>query len=98
FKKKIKEFLTDEEGKITKQSMLIAGGAVVGIAAGSISAKLASAGDISGPCDPGSDPSSCYTHKNSGDYTSSGDGHLRVSHNHHYNHGSHASHGSHSSY
>jgi len=100
FKKKVNAFLTSEEGKITKQSMLIAGGVLGAIAAGSLGAKFAEGGEYD-TTDPGqgtdSTPSSTYSHRNSADYDYTG-GSLKVQHNHHYNHGSHASHGSHSNY
>ena len=109
FKKKVNAFLTSEEGKITKQSMLIAGGILGTVAAGSIASKFAKAGDWSLPdepltsndCGDGSPGQrgvcNYYSHKNSADYDYAG-GNLDIAHNHHYNHGSHASHASHGSH
>jgi hypothetical protein len=112
FKKKVNAFLTSEEGKITKESMLIAGGILAGIAAGSIASKFASAGDYtklpvcadgdssSDCCLPGEGgaTNSCYSHGNSADVTADPSQPLVVQHNHHYNHTSHASHASHGSH
>ena len=101
FKKKVNAFLTSEEGKITKPSMLIAGGILGAVAAGSIASKFAKAGDWTLETDCGSgtgaSPKSCWTHGNSADYDYAGSN-LDIAHNHHYNHGSHASHGSHGSH
>jgi hypothetical protein len=111
FKKKVNAFLTSEEGKITKESMLIAGGILAGIAAGSIASKFGSASNYSklpvcadadetGCCKlgVGGATESCYAHGNSADVTADPSQPLVVQHNHHYNHTSHASHASHGSH
>ena len=112
FKKKVNAFLTSEEGKISKQAMLVAGGILAGVAAASIASKSVNASTdvcsndlVKGCCDPGvgtnTNTLQCYGHKNglgTQFATEGNNGVLSTTHNHHYNHGSHASHASHGSH
>jgi len=89
-KKKVSAFLLGEDGRITKQAVMIAGAV---LAAGALSAKNANAGccDVTGT---NTVPGHCWNHSN-GVTAPSGP---QVGHDHHYNHGSHASHASHGSH
>jgi hypothetical protein len=96
FKKKVNAFLTSEEGKIAKESMLIAGGILAAVAASSVASKFTGASNYSKstdcPIGDSTTAKSCYTHGNSADVTQDAGKAISVQHNHHYNHTSHASH------
>ncbi|MFP4403845.1 MAG: hypothetical protein ACLFPJ_05830 [Candidatus Woesearchaeota archaeon] len=97
FKKKVNDFMLNEEGKISKQSIIAIGGLISAISISSIATKKVIAGEANDPnkllkeCQvskkakaDASQHFNCGEHKNS--VITKGDSTLKVQHDHHYNH------------
>ena len=98
-KKRAKDFLLEEEGKISKQTVMVVGGFMGIIASGSFGEGGYGAECEDHPVGNTRNPDHCYAHNNGIKNTLDEDtGVLKSQHQHHYNHSSHASHGSHSSH